>query len=356
MRRLILVAGSGRSGTSLMTSTLRELGFHVPQPEVVADETNPKGFGEPRWVVDFHSRLLKDAGKVRIADADPHARERVVALNQDPEIRAELQQWLDGEFGVGERVLIKDPRLLWFLPLWEAAGVAAGATVGVVTMLRHPAEVVRSKLVWYSHIPDTEASALAGWVNSSLEAEASTLHLTRKHLLFTDLQQDWRSQVAVLAETFGMPELSDAVETGGAAVDALYDSHLHRSKAEWDDIDVPAELLSIAETLWDELVRVDSGGAESQQVLAECRERYAAFYAQAESITHSNTAFHLRPLKRSVRQLTHQNEALKENLAARRAELKEARRALREANKDAGSGHGVGASLKSAARRLKHRK
>ncbi|MGZ4640147.1 MAG: sulfotransferase family protein, partial [Actinomycetes bacterium] len=53
-RRLVLVAGVGRSGTSVFAGILRQAGFHVPQPEVDADSTNPKGFGEPRWVVDFH--------------------------------------------------------------------------------------------------------------------------------------------------------------------------------------------------------------------------------------------------------------------------------------------------------------
>ena len=57
-RRVVFVVGSGRSGTSTMAGTLRTLGLHVPQPEVVADATNPKGFGEPRWVVDLHAELL----------------------------------------------------------------------------------------------------------------------------------------------------------------------------------------------------------------------------------------------------------------------------------------------------------
>ncbi len=59
-RRLLLVVGIGRSGTSLLTTILGTLGFRVPQPEVKADETNPRGFGEPRWVVDFHTRLMRD--------------------------------------------------------------------------------------------------------------------------------------------------------------------------------------------------------------------------------------------------------------------------------------------------------
>jgi len=35
-----------------MSGMLGHLGFHIPQPEVKADDTNPRGFGEPRWVVD----------------------------------------------------------------------------------------------------------------------------------------------------------------------------------------------------------------------------------------------------------------------------------------------------------------
>ena len=57
-RRVVFVVGSGRSGTSTMSGTLQTLGLHVPQPEVAADATNPKGFGEPQWVVDLHTELL----------------------------------------------------------------------------------------------------------------------------------------------------------------------------------------------------------------------------------------------------------------------------------------------------------
>ena len=32
--------------------------------EVVADATNPKGFGEPRWLVDYHNELLSSVDVV----------------------------------------------------------------------------------------------------------------------------------------------------------------------------------------------------------------------------------------------------------------------------------------------------
>ena len=71
-RKVLFVAGAGRSGTSTMAGLMRIMGLHVPQPEVVADDTNPKGFGEPRWVVDHHDRLLKEA-LVQVSDSRPEA-------------------------------------------------------------------------------------------------------------------------------------------------------------------------------------------------------------------------------------------------------------------------------------------
>jgi len=71
-RELILVVGVGRSGTSLLTGILGQLGVHIPQPEVKADDTNPRGFGEPRWVVDFHTRLLREQ-RITVNDSRPQA-------------------------------------------------------------------------------------------------------------------------------------------------------------------------------------------------------------------------------------------------------------------------------------------
>ncbi len=92
-RRLVLVAGTGRSGTSTLAGILRRLGLHVPQPEVGSDSTNPRGFGEPQWVVDFHDELLTDAN-VQVSDARPLAWERTGELAERPEVQQRLNAWL----------------------------------------------------------------------------------------------------------------------------------------------------------------------------------------------------------------------------------------------------------------------
>src|SRR6476661_7670863 len=119
-RRLVIVAGVGRSGTSVFTSILTLAGFHVPQPEVVADHTNPKGFGESRWVVDFHRRQLR-ARRVSVWDSRPCAWEDTARAAEDSTTLAELTAWLKVQFVGRDAVVVKDPRVGWFLPLWEKA-------------------------------------------------------------------------------------------------------------------------------------------------------------------------------------------------------------------------------------------
>ncbi len=58
-RTLLLVTGTGRSGTSTMSGTLHHLGLHVPGPYLGANESNPKGFYESRWSVRFHNDLCR---------------------------------------------------------------------------------------------------------------------------------------------------------------------------------------------------------------------------------------------------------------------------------------------------------
>src|SRR3954469_16128465 len=91
-RRIVFVLGPGRSGTSTMAGTLAMSGFDVPKA-IAGKESNPSGFYEPRWVVNFHRDLLQKAD-VRTLDADPDALEQIAPLLDDSQVRAELRTWL----------------------------------------------------------------------------------------------------------------------------------------------------------------------------------------------------------------------------------------------------------------------
>ena len=166
-RRLVLVVGIGRSGTSLLTSILGRLGFHVPQPEVQADDTNPREFGEPRWVVDFHTRLMR-ARRVPVFDSRPAAWATTAEAANDPAVVEELRSWLAVHFVGAENVVVKDPRIGWFLPLWLRCSDALGVRTSFATMLRYPPEVVSSARRWYGTWQN-DASRAAAWLNVTLE-------------------------------------------------------------------------------------------------------------------------------------------------------------------------------------------
>ena len=210
---LVLVVGVGRSGTSLLTGILGGLGFHVPQPEVSADATNPRGFSEPRWVVDFHTRMLR-RHRVTVNDSRPQAWDITFAATEDLTARVALREWLAAELRAGHPIVVKDPRTVWFLPLWVLAAGDLGVETTFVTMLRHPAEVLKSAVTSYGTW-QSEASRAAAWLNVALETELVTRGHRRAVVRYDDLLADWRREIARIGELLALP-LTHRRHNGGA--------------------------------------------------------------------------------------------------------------------------------------------
>ena len=275
-RRLLLVVGVGRSGTSLLSGMLGQLGFRIPQPEVQADDTNPRGFGEPRWVVDFHTRLLRER-RVTVNDARPAAWDATTAAGEVPAVQEELRGWLADELREPGAVLVKDPRTVWFLPLWMRCAAELGASTSFVTMLRHPAEIVTSARRSYG-TGLTEASRAAAWINVILQAEHVTREAPRAFVRYEDLLADWLPEVRRLGGALDLAELA-AIDRR-PEVDAFVDPGLHRSRTSWADLDVLARVRDLAERVWERL----DGGALPAAALDADRAAYRELYAEAEAI------------------------------------------------------------------------
>lgn len=302
-RQLLLVAGSGRSGTSLFSNIVGNLGFHVPSPRVPTDNSNPRGFGEPQWVVDRHNELLKQAN-VHASDARPDAWAQTARLCLDEEVGAGMRRWLESQFAAHERLVIKDPRLLWFLPLWERVGGELGAEVHVVTMLRHPAEVVASKLHWYPGMTLVDANRVAGWANTMLFTERATRDHSRAFVRFEDLLEDWTQEVARVSAQFDIPELVNATARQQASAAELVDTSLRRSAASWDDLDAPKWLVRLCEQVWQDLLTLSGPEPGEREAalsrLDEYREEYVSMYRHAENIAQSTAMAETRPLKQKL--------------------------------------------------------
>jgi hypothetical protein len=286
----VVVAGSGRSGTSLFSGILQRLGYHVPQPEVPADATNPRGFAESQWVVDFHTRLLR-AARVQVSDARPAAWAQTAQIALDPLVRRELREWLELQFRVADHLIVKDPRLSWFLPLWRSCVQELGIAPRFVTMLRHPAAVIDSKQRWYGEWQGNVARA-AGWVQLTLYTERATRDSPRAFVGYEDLLEDWTTTVARVAETLDLGPVRDASAQSMREVHGFVDRTLSRSRPDWGGIKLPAVLRAQADEVWALVSRlaVEPDVPTVAARLDELRAAYTDLYAEAEAIAQSSIA------------------------------------------------------------------
>ena len=301
-KRLILVVGSGRSGTSLFASVLKTLGCHVPQPEVRPDESNPKGFGESAWVVNFHYRMLRRAG-VHMVDARPSAWAKTARIGLEPAVEKELRTWLAPQLERPEPVVIKDPRLVWFLPLWDVVASGLGASVSYATMLRPPQEAYQSRQTFYTgrRLP---SSAVAGWINTMLHAERATRESTRAFPRYDALLQDWAQTMSRVCEELDLPILETVTANQQRAVNQLVDPALRRSASTWQDSGVHPQVSDLADNVWqlfDRLSSADTSEAEAiTQSLDRLRDEYAAFYGLVEEVAESSIV-RIRPKTRAAK-------------------------------------------------------
>lgn len=292
---LVLVSGSGRSGTSSLAGTLKRLGLHVPQPEVQASETNPRGFYEPQWVIDFHKRHLKELALFNI-DSRPAAVglvERYVASGVP---QAELREWMSGQLDAAQ-VVVKDPHAFWFASVWESVSEELGADLRWLTALRHPAEVVGSRDIAYLSSQSEElrltkeTSNVAGWVHAALLTEQAGRGRRRAFVRYVDLLADWRSALAPVQEQLALDLDTDLSTREPHAVDDFIEPSMRKSQLTWDDVRTPAWLRDMAEEVWqllgtlttapqdpDTLVRLDAIHAD-----------YNARYADAVALTFDHT-------------------------------------------------------------------
>jgi hypothetical protein len=284
---VVLVTGSMRSGTSSLAGSFKQLGWHVPQPEVPASSRNAKGHFEPRWVIEFHKRLLRTA-LVRPSDGSPRAAERVAALLEDGVVEAELRDWIAGQ--VEPQVVVKDPHAAWLLPTWRAAAEAAGRDLRILTALRHPAEVVGSQDITWGQGRRTDAerrvketSNTAAWTNVALVTEEASRGAVRAFIRYHELLADWRAALGAVSDQLGLA-LPLAEERG---LDSFLDPGMRRSQLTWDDIVLPDWLRDLAEGTWQQLGALveDPASSSAMADLDAHRASYDTHYAEAVAVS-----------------------------------------------------------------------
>lgn len=305
--KLVVVTGSGRSGTSTVAGALKKLGFYVPQPEIPPNDANPRGYFEPKWVVEYQKKVLGQAG-VRTLDGRPEAERLMATVTSDADLLTELREWFATQLQ-GSQIVVKDPRTFWLRDLWVRAADDLGVSTAWLTMLRHPAEVVGSRDMHYLKGADVqrrlarETGNLAGWVNVGLTNERTSRGACRAFVHYSDLVADWRRTMTGVAERLGLSYDADLSSGAHHEVDDFIDANLRRSQRTLEDLDVPTELRTVAEEVWQTLDSLtdDPSTASAMQRMDELRGRYDQLYTHAVALAQDHTSSAVEATRRRVR-------------------------------------------------------
>jgi hypothetical protein len=301
-RKVLFVAGAGRSGTSTLAGIVSRLGMHVPLPEVPPDDSNPRGFSEPQWVVDVHDEWLAEA-LVQVSDSRPEAWFDTGRICTREPARIRVSEWLEPHFAEHPELVIKDPRLSWFLGLWRVAAIRTGATPVFATMLRPPAEVVGSKQKYYANKLGS-AHLAASWVNMLLHTERATrpaegdggAEQARVFVRYEDLLTDWVKTTTALGHALDLQTIIHTRSDQIREVHRFIDPHLRRVTSTLDDLGLPRRLHELTAATWDELNKLADEGGDTPAAHAtfdELRAEYVDLYEEAAAISRS-TAEHAR--------------------------------------------------------------
>jgi hypothetical protein len=207
-RSIILVVGFHRSGTSAITRVLNILGTELPHKllkPVLGN--NERGFWESETIVEIHEKILHSLG-ISWHSLDlipPNWFSSVTATSYVEEIKSTLIS----EYGDSNLILVKDPRLCLFLPLWERVCQELNLQVNCVFQYRHPEEVVSSLMRRNGF---TEVHAMLLWLHYTLQADLNSRCFNRTFVSFANLLEDWESVVRKIGETLSIKWPNDPLE------------------------------------------------------------------------------------------------------------------------------------------------
>jgi hypothetical protein len=166
-RRIIFVLGMHRSGTSLTTNVLAELGVALSEDLMPATPENAKGYFESQTISSLQDRILAAFGLAW--DTPLSMRALPPQWWKSPSIaplRQHITAYVANELAKNPVWGFKDPRTMRLMPLWNEIVAEVGAVPTYLMVTRHPNEVAGSlfargqmdpviaELLWLEHNVD----------------------------------------------------------------------------------------------------------------------------------------------------------------------------------------------------------
>ena len=162
-RRVFVVAGMHRAGTSVVARGLQALGVDLGDRLMSADQrVNARGFFEDNDIVKLDDALLGASGtdwkNLALLDAVDWRGSAFAAARIEARQLLEMRLRRSGQFG------FKDPRVPRLIPFWQGVFAELNVTDAYVIAVRHPLSVIdsltardaldvqRSSWLWLTHL------------------------------------------------------------------------------------------------------------------------------------------------------------------------------------------------------------
>ena len=206
-----------RSGTSVLSALLARAGFDPPRDLMPATMDNPQGYLESRKIAQLNNSLLT-AAHTSWNDDSQISDQWLTSPERDSDIM-KIQSVLSQEFGLSERLLIKDPRLCRLLPVWVQALTKSDFATRCILILRHP-NAVASSLAVRASTKEFAPAAICSyskaallWLRYTLDAEKHSRNSERIIIDYDILLRDWQSCLEPLFQRRWVKQLTRDIES-----------------------------------------------------------------------------------------------------------------------------------------------
>ncbi len=224
-RSALLVLGMHRSGTSAVTRVLSLLGGELPKVIMGEGEGNDAGHWEPERLVALHDALLAEAGS-RWDDFRPLSFSRTSVFGRR-DVLNRVRKQVEEDYGESRFLLVKDPRISRFLPMYKTILAEMRIQPLAVIVLRNPLAVIRS-LVARKAVPVHSAHyASLVWLRHVLDAERDSRSMPRVLIAYEKLIEDWRGTMSRVEEALKLDLPVSDDETGRKIDEFLSDDLAH---------------------------------------------------------------------------------------------------------------------------------
>lgn len=275
-KKLVIVAGMHRSGTSAFTGAIELLGVQLGRQLAQGHEgINEKGYKEDMEVIDLHEDILWSQGSAwnNVFPDEPD----VLDADKTAQAKIRIRDILEKYFKVHSLCGVKDPRVCLFLPLWLEACQDLNIDVSILVPFRSPAAVARS-LNKRDGLSVEFSEAL--WVKYLICAEKYSRGHRRMFASYESLLKEPKAVLARVAqalELFHGEENDTKLDAGVSFISSSLNRHGGPIGSEYCSGD-------LVERLYSMLQRSEDGNAVEEEIFDAIDQDYRSQFLEMNEL------------------------------------------------------------------------